>query len=83
MQGATVELILLEGEEEEAYWEETNRMGDEVSCREWRRKLKEHFENPKGKGKKGKDKGKGKGKDGVGGLDTSSTYICWASLGAF
>lgn len=83
MQGATVELILLEGEEEEAYWEETNRMGDEVSCREWRRKLKEHFENPKGKGKKGKDKGKGKGKDGWAVLTHHLHISVGLLLGAF
>jgi len=55
VQGATVEVALLEGEEEEAYWEESNR------------KRKEAFENPKGKGKDGKGKkgkGKGKGKKG-------------------
>lgn len=53
VQGAKVETVLLEGAEEEAFWEETNR------------KLKEAFENPKPKGKgsdKGKKKGKGKGK---------------------
>ena len=26
VQGASVEIVLLEGEEEEAYWEETNRI---------------------------------------------------------
>lgn len=55
VQGATVEVALLEGEEEEAYWEESNR------------KRKEAFENPRGKGKDGKGKkgkGKGKGKKG-------------------
>eukprot|EP00438_Fugacium_kawagutii_P024453 Skav202126 [mRNA] locus=scaffold1980:224830:255469:+ [translate_table: standard] len=51
VQGATVEIALLEGEEEEAYWEETNRTPE---------KLKEAFDNPKGKGKDGKGK-KGKG----------------------
>jgi len=66
VQGAQVETVLLEGDEEEAYWEETNR------------RMKEAFENPKDKGKdkgkgkkgkgkgKGKDKGKGKGKGGKG-----------------
>ncbi|CAJ1340838.1 unnamed protein product [Effrenium voratum] len=52
VQGSKVEMALLEGEAEDAYWEETNR------------RLKEAFDNPKGKGKKGKGKGKGKGKKG-------------------
>ncbi|CAJ1417916.1 unnamed protein product [Effrenium voratum] len=52
VQGAKVEMALLEGEAEDAYWEQTNR------------RLKEAFDNPKGKGKKGKGKGKGKGKKG-------------------
>jgi len=53
VQGAKVEVVLLEGAVEEAFWEETNM------------KLKEAYENPKPKGKgfdKGKKKGKGKGK---------------------
>ena len=50
VQGAIVEVSLLQGDEEEAYWEETNR------------KRKEAFDNPKGKGKDGKGK-KGKGKE--------------------
>jgi hypothetical protein len=78
VQGATVEVALLEGEEEEAYWEESNRtprhhqMLPILACfcqpgldpYLGERKRKEAFENPKGKGKDGKGKkGKGKGKD--------------------
>eukprot|EP00930_Biecheleria_cincta_P048462 TRINITY_DN33765_c0_g1_i1.p1 TRINITY_DN33765_c0_g1~~TRINITY_DN33765_c0_g1_i1.p1 ORF type:complete len:434 (+),score=117.93 TRINITY_DN33765_c0_g1_i1:86-1387(+) len=53
VQGAKVETVLLEGAEEEAFWDETNK------------KLKDAYENPKPKGKgsdKGKKKGKSKGK---------------------
>ena len=77
VQGATVEVALLEGEEEEAYWEESNRTPRNqilliLECFRRpgldpflvERKRKEAFENPKGKGKDGKGKkGKGKGKD--------------------
>lgn len=54
VEGVAVRAVLLDGEEEKAFWERTNAV------------LKEQFENPKGKGKKegkkGKAKGKGKGK---------------------
>jgi len=50
--GSKVEVTMLSGADEEAFWEATNK------------KLKDMFDNPnpKGKGKKGKGKGKGKSK---------------------